>query len=73
VTLLSASHIVLFNEYRHVANTPEVCNDVPVAKPAAPVTFVNDTVVPGVSSLVCGVATGCGGGVTVGVMIADTV
>jgi hypothetical protein len=52
VTLLSASHVVLFKEYKHVANEPEVCNDVPVAKPAAPVTFVNDTVVPGNSNFV---------------------
>jgi hypothetical protein len=74
VTTLSASHEagLELGVIRHVALTPLVCNCVPVAKPEVPVIVVNVAVPPGITAFVSGVATGAGGGVTVGVIVASS-
>ena len=44
----------------------------PVASPEVPVIVVNVAVPPGITGFVSGVATGAGGGVTVGVIVASS-
>jgi hypothetical protein len=74
VTTLSASQAagLELGVIRHVAFTPLVCNCVPVASPDVPVIVVKVAVPPGITALVSGVATGAGGGVTVGVIVASS-
>ena len=40
VTTLSASQVVVFGAYKHVAPAPLVCKPVPVARPEPPVIVV---------------------------------
>ena len=72
VTTLSASHVVDPGVYKHVTPVPEVFNPVPVASPVVPVIVVNSTDAPANTALVSGVATGAGGGSTVGVIVEFT-
>jgi hypothetical protein len=72
VTTLSESHVVVVGVYRQVLLSPLVCNCVPVAKPEVPVIVVNVAVPPGITGFVSAVATGAGGGVTVGVIVASS-
>ena len=74
VTTLSESHAagLELGVMRHVALAPLVCSCVPVASPDVPVIVVKVAVPPGITAFVSGVATGAGGGVTVGVMVASS-
>jgi hypothetical protein len=72
VTTLSESHVVVPGVYRHVTPVPDVLRSVPVARPDVPVIVVNATVPPANTALVSGVASGAGGGVTVGVIVASS-
>jgi hypothetical protein len=58
---------------KHVADAPEIARPVPVARPEPPVTLVNDTVPPGRTDLVSGVADGALIGSTLGVIVEFTV
>ena len=68
VTTPSASHVVVLGVSKHVtaAFNPAVA----VANAPVPVIVVNVAVPPGITALLSGVATGNGGGTTVGVMVA---
>ena len=68
VTTLSASHVVVFGVYKHVAPAPLVCSPVPVARPEPPVMVVKLIVPPGSTDFVSGLATG-GAGVRIGVSV----
>ena len=72
VTTLSESHVVVVGVYRQVLLSPLVCSWVPVASPEVPVIVVNVAVPPGITGFVSDVATGAGGGVTVGVIVASS-
>ena len=48
-------------------------NNVPVANGVVPVMLLNVAVAPGITVSVSGVATGSGGGVTVGVIVDESV
>ena len=74
VTTLSASHVAGLDDgvIKQVTFAPLVCNCVPVASPDVPVIVVNVAVPPGITAFVSGVATGAGGGVTVGVIVASS-
>jgi hypothetical protein len=75
VTTLSASQTAGLEAgvIKQVAFEPLVCNCVPVASPEVPVIVVNVAVPPGITAFISGVATGAGGGVTVGVIVASSV
>jgi len=70
VTTLSASHVVVFGVYKHVAPTPLVTRPVPVARPDVPVIVVKLIVPPGSTDSVSGVATGGVGFDTLNVIFA---
>ena len=57
-----------------IKHVTEVSNPTPeVANPPVPVSVVKATVPPGITVLVCAVATGAAGAVTVGVIVASSV
>jgi hypothetical protein len=58
---------------KHVADAPEIERPVPVARPELPVTLVNETVPPGRTDLISGVAEGALIGSTAGVIVEFTV
>ena len=57
---------------KHVADEPEIARPVPDARPEPPVTLVNDTVPPGRTDFVSGVAVGALIGSTLGVIVEFT-
>ena len=57
---------------KHVADAPEIARPTPDASPEPPVTLVNDTVPPGRTDFVSGVADGALIGSTLGVIVEFT-
>jgi hypothetical protein len=70
VIVFDAMHNPVAVSMKHVF---VVSNSVPVAKGVVPVMLLYVAVVPGSSVITSGVATGTGGGVTVGVIVAESI